>query len=334
MSPRFRSKCRHGFTLIELLVVIAIIAVLIALLLPAVQQAREAARRTQCKNNLHQLGLALHNYHDVFLVFPPGSINGNAGSIYAPPRMPFAGGLLPYVDQANLYNQINFNTRTYMFLDSANYPVIKIPLPAFRCPSDTIGGKTKTTSGVEVALTNYGGIFGQFQRDVVPGNLVINAAGSRTGVATQPAWMFAVDQCRTVGDFLDGTSNTMAISEVLTGTKADVRGMLWIANAAHCCVFTNTTPNSRIPDVLFRAGGVLCDETDPINQDPNMNLLCIEGDTADPNSFNFAAARSHHVGGVHALMTDGSARFVSENIDLNSWRSMGSMLDGKSIGNF
>jgi prepilin-type N-terminal cleavage/methylation domain-containing protein len=328
-----RSRLRQGFTLIELLVVIAIIAILIALLLPAVQQAREAARRTQCKNNLHQLGLALHNYHDVHLVFPPGSITFN-GSIYAPPRMPFAGGLLPYLDQATLYNMINFNTRTYMFLDAANFPVIKVPLAGFRCPSDTIGGKTKSTSGVEVALTNYGGVFGQFQRDVVPGNLVIQASGSMTGVATQPSWMFSVNQCRTVGDFMDGTSNTLAISEVLTGTRADVRGMLWISNAAHCCVFTNTTPNSRIPDVLFRAGGVLCNEADPINQDPSMNLLCIEGDTADPNSFNFAAARSRHEGGVHALLTDGAVRFISENIDLGTWRNLGSMIDGKSLGEF
>ena len=172
-----RTGRNRGFTLIELLVVIAIIAILVALLLPAVQQAREAARRTQCKNNLHQWGLALHNYHDSFLVFPPGSITGD-GSIYGPPRMPFFAGLLPYVEQAPLYGQLNFNTRTYMFLDAFNRSVIGVPLTVARCPSDQITGKTKTTSGFQVALTNYGGIYGMVQRDVLPGNLVVNASGS------------------------------------------------------------------------------------------------------------------------------------------------------------
>src|SRR6187455_1555610 len=105
---------RVAFTLIELLVVIAIIAILIALLLPAVQQAREAARRTQCKNNLKQIGLALHNYHDVFLLFPPGSVNPQAGVKLGYANGDLCGhnlfaGILPYMDQAPLYNQLNWN---------------------------------------------------------------------------------------------------------------------------------------------------------------------------------------------------------------------------------
>src|SRR5580704_13836676 len=108
------SRAKRGFTLIELLVVIAIIAVLIALLLPAVQQAREAARRTQCKNNLKQIGLALFNYHDACKTFPPGYVDQNGNPNLTPdndlgPGWGWASFLLPYVDQGNTYNQINFN---------------------------------------------------------------------------------------------------------------------------------------------------------------------------------------------------------------------------------
>src|SRR6478609_9116964 len=107
-------KERRAFTLIELLVVIAIIAVLIALLLPAVQQAREAARRTQCRNNLKQIGLALHNYHDAYQLFPPGYVDRNGNPDLTPdndlgPGWGWASFILPQLDQGNVYNQINFN---------------------------------------------------------------------------------------------------------------------------------------------------------------------------------------------------------------------------------
>ena len=155
MTRPFRISRRTAFTLIELLVVIAIIAVLIALLLPAVQQAREAARRTQCKNNLKQLGLSLHNYHSSFNCFPfgqetgnscPGNINFNEWSAISQ--------LLPYFDQANIYNQINFSTGISANYacnpDTTNNAPVFIEIPALRCPSDP----QKNTSGVGGA-TNY-----------------------------------------------------------------------------------------------------------------------------------------------------------------------------------
>jgi prepilin-type N-terminal cleavage/methylation domain-containing protein len=141
-----RSRLRRGFTLIELLVVIAIIAILIALLLPAVQQAREAARRSQCKNNLKQLGLAMHNYHDNFKVFPPGVVDPGAGcSPYPAGATSYLWGgsvfLLPYMDLAPLYNQLNVGNgfcgmpaETTLFNGQA---LLKTTLPAFVCPSDT-----------------------------------------------------------------------------------------------------------------------------------------------------------------------------------------------------
>src|SRR5579859_6029688 len=159
-------KSRRGFTLIELLVVIAIIAVLVSLLLPAVQQAREAARRTQCKNNLKQLGLAMHNYHDAYLGFPMGK-NTTASGLT---NFPAQARILPYIDQTNLYNQINFNVGP---TNAANVLAYNTTLPAFRCPTDTdtmqavIGGRsnyyTNTGTnvinglpGLTVGSTNYG----------------------------------------------------------------------------------------------------------------------------------------------------------------------------------
>ncbi|HUQ71374.1 MAG TPA: DUF1559 domain-containing protein, partial [Planctomycetaceae bacterium] len=169
---------RRGFTLIELLVVIAIIAILIALLLPAVQQAREAARRTQCRNNLKQLGLALHNYHDNFNIFPMGFsdvVAGNAernGSGWA-----WSAMVLPYLDQAPLYNQFNFNVTPYNCVNCAapitgNQALVGTQLAAFSCPSDVKpataannGGAANTSASqgtAAIATSSYMGCRGSF----------------------------------------------------------------------------------------------------------------------------------------------------------------------------
>ena len=341
---RFVSKSlrrQRGFTLIELLVVIAIIAILISLLLPAVQQAREAARRTQCKNNLKQLGLALHNYHDVNLCFPPGTIGRNVQGwgAYGMPRIPLHIHLLPYLEQGNIYDRVVFHANSWYFIDPVNRDLIKVPIPVAYCPSDGMGGVTKTTgygdSGYENALSNYGGIYGRLQRDVLAGNSSILAVGVIIETARKRAWPFRMNIPTKIRDIKDGTSNSMAMSEVLTGTPADVRGMMWISNAAHVCVFTELGPNSRAPDVLFKAGGVLCDETNPDNTvQAGLNLQCIEGDTDLINSTNTAAARSRHPGGVQSVLFDGAVRFISENIDIRTWRYLGNMMDGQTLGAF
>ena len=147
MSPKMSGRHR-GFTLIELLVVIAIIAILIALLLPAVQQAREAARRTQCKNNMKQIGLALHNYHDTHGSFPMAfsqwSWNGLSFPVDQAPTFNYHVYILPFIDQAPLYNQLNFSVSSRV---APNAQFAGLIIPAFQCPSDPIAGITRSGSG-------------------------------------------------------------------------------------------------------------------------------------------------------------------------------------------
>jgi prepilin-type N-terminal cleavage/methylation domain-containing protein len=167
----------RGFTLIELLVVIAIIAILVALLLPAVQQAREAARRSQCKSNLKQLGVALHNYHDVHSVFPPGCVNQEGDTANPDDRdrlnWTWPVYLMPYMDQAPLYEQLNPGpTRaTAAVSDPAKRAVMQQPLAAFRCPSD-VGPATNTEDKRDAAFADHFELRGcqqQFRTHVEPG---------------------------------------------------------------------------------------------------------------------------------------------------------------------
>ena len=171
MKKACRSNRQRGFTLIELLVVIAIIAILIALLLPAVQQAREAARRSTCKNNLKQIGLAMHNYHETFGMFPPGYVEeilpSNGGVVVDNEgHWAWNAMLLPYMDQAPLYNQLNVGTVpvSTMLNNATARSSMQKPMPAFRCPSDSgpqihdeAGRRIKATGGSEygLAVTNY-----------------------------------------------------------------------------------------------------------------------------------------------------------------------------------
>jgi prepilin-type N-terminal cleavage/methylation domain-containing protein len=185
-------RARAAFTLIELLVVIAIIAILIGLLVPAVQKVREAAARTQCKNNLKQISLALHGYHDTYKVFPPGATSGNWGWSFL---------TLPYLEQAPLYNLINPNTNNVRAALKTNLPTLQTTLSVFICPSDTGDPLNKNRpffNGNILAMSNYPGNGG-------------NAGGDG---------IFAVNSKIRIGDITDGTSNVFLVGERSTQSFA------------------------------------------------------------------------------------------------------------------
>ncbi|MGQ0636429.1 MAG: DUF1559 family PulG-like putative transporter [Planctomycetaceae bacterium] len=291
MPRRRRNIC--GFTLIELLVVIAIIAVLIALLLPAVQQAREAARRTQCKNNLKQLGIALHNYHDTYGAFPIG--------LMWHPSQPFAFdnfqwawpcGLLPYIDQAPLYNllQPGSTPSAPPATGDPKSPLVLTPIPIFECPSDLgdPGHFNNMLGGF--AKLNYQGAKPMFIRK----NWADNAN--------------LVNWCARIRDVTDGTTNQFFLGEravAKTGTYT-MQGGIWSQMQAtnNSIFFDQEVPNQSLDPGTISSSGVCCGP--------------------DPNNKR-GSAGSMHEGGLHFLLVDGSARFVSENISAGPPRSIGEM---------
>ena len=313
---------RTGFTLIELLVVIAIIAVLIALLLPAVQQAREAARRTQCKNNLKQLGLALHNYHDTFLVFPPGQFQplatdrGGSTAFLLTAAVPgdstnrsgWMQQILPYIDQAPLYNKF----APYMSgATPAPYACVwagaDTILPALMCPSDPGGPKNATVPG------NPQGFHGNYV--VSAGSLPFGPAGG----GLKLDGMFFSYSRTSIRDATDGTSNTLLAGEILLTkdtTVHDLRGRYFNTWSGNTFFTSNLPPNTTVGDM----------------QSP----YCIPGPKrpcAGTGEFT-QFARSEHTGGAQIVMTDGAVRFVSENIDQTTFRGLGTRSGGEIVGEF
>ena len=300
-----RHKVRMGFTLIELLVVIAIIAILIALLLPAVQQAREAARRSQCKNNLKQLGLGLHNYHDTHGIFPQIRVlNLQTYPGTCDQGWQRAAGwswrvlLLPYVDQAPLYNPLDFNQHLIGSCAGSNSTFVAADprvISVFVCPSDPFPIVNGTTAG-----TNYAAM----------ANTTANHTDNN---AARLGFMSSLNSPR-MRDIIDGTSNTIAVIEVDRGVPfnrvgggpaALLRCSRWVG-AGRCEADSFRKPNDRNPTT----NTLVTDEVDWDNDYLNLSY-----------GGRGRAASSRHVGGVQALMGDGSVHFVSENVDLNVYRN-------------
>ncbi len=321
------SQFKRGFTLIELLVVIAIIAILIALLLPAVQQAREAARRSQCKNNMKQIGLALHNYHDVFTSFPIG-----AGS-----KTIWQWRLLPYVDQAPAYNATNWNGQFYSHVDPCyanNALFIDLVVPTYICPSSPFGNEA-----LEAHLTHhdcgmaqdYVGITGATPD---PGGRVKHCTervmGWSAGYYCDNGMLIAYRVTR-MRDCTDGTSNTMIVAE----QSGQANGKETSANALGGWVgwVNGGFDPGDLPNVGGGAGGSSGSYTTgltTVKDAPNAHWF-----SGSPHQYSSnTPINSFHVGGIHILLTDGSVRFISENIDLNTLHRLAVRDDGFTLGEF
>lgn len=313
-------KKRHGFTLIELLVVIAIIAILIALLLPAVQQAREAARRSTCKNNMKQIGLALHNYHDSHRVFPFATVCGvnvSAATGQNTARQSWFHMILPYVDQAPLYDKLKAGFEAGTVSDFASHPQRSVKVPVFMCPSDPNSGKIGSLK--DTFYSNY---------------LLCSGSTTQGADGTFPrlnGLFFNISRIK-IRDVTDGTSNTIAAGEInlvpdVAGagptadclTIGDLRGRIWGTKYVGGGTFTTLQgPNSAVPDTVTYG---YSREYAPISNS------CSSGDNA-------VYARSRHVGGAHFLLADGAVRFISENVDTATFRNLGTRAGGEVIGEF
>jgi len=367
MMRSVRATSRRGFTLIELLVVIAIIAVLIALLLPAVQQAREAARRTQCKNNLKQIGLALHNYHDVFNTFCYGKGGSNPAAGVQPRhdgnylRLTGFIPLLPYLEQTPLYQR-------YTAANPAATPPIPNggPAPwvgadgrwdsgqlgAYKCPTDP--GAAPSARGLNNYAFSRGDYVGASNRD----------AGNVNG-------LFARATTYGFRDCTDGSSNTLAVAERVTanfgiggkGSPTIKEGVLTSVasistNPGSCLAAAAAiSANGRYTTwtaVKGRFGYLWQDGQPEINSfyailPPNGPSCINDANGNADGDIGMFTASSQHTGGVQAVMADGSVRFISENIDCGNlgvantlggrsphgvWGALGTKAGGESVGEF
>ena len=326
------SARRSGFTLIELLVVIAIIAILIALLLPAVQQAREAARRTQCKNNLKQIGLALHNYHDSFTIFPFSTAADGYSSGNSYPQIKNHRGwvmLLPYIDQSALYNQFDPNvaagertTGTGVLQGSpstGNDIISSTVLKALLCPSDNGDPQYRgadSTYGISATAANAGRFGAKTSYDFS----VYSAAWTTPWISqsVNTRRLFGKDSNSRIRDVTDGTSNSVAVVET-TLEVHDGQTPKW-AYASHVGMGIDlaSTNSRKINDWLC------CTWASPPNQQSNRPGKLGEWGTAG----------SLHTGGCHVLMTDGAVRFVSENIDNTTRLNLAQIADSQTLGEF
>ena len=301
-----RSK---GFTLIELLVVIAIIAILIALLLPAVQQAREAARRSQCKNNLKQWGLALHNYHDTHRIFPPGMTSvGN--------RFGFHVMLLPFLDQTNLYNQFDFDVN---YSTAPNLVLREEKFDLLHCPS-AFGRDKQPASTSEGWTVHYYGVSGPVGLKLGSATTSWSDWGDYAyahGAVSTEGILYRQSNT-TIADVLDGTSNTMIIGE--SSGRPSSSGNPFRAWTQG--IGGNTAPSSSTSGSAAYACKSLYAGIGSVG---NYN------DGNPENFFSHMRFGSNHEGGCHFLFADGSVHFVSENVDFDTYQAAGGRNDGSTL---
>ncbi len=352
-DPPYARAASGGFTLVELLVVIAIIGILVGLLLPAVQAAREAARRMSCTNNLRQLSLALHNYHSVHNAFPGlGETSHHSYSVQAK--------LLPYVEQAALQDLIDFRepfllgTHHQLSINPALVDAARSVLPLFRCPSD--GG-----AGGEI----YRGYWGD-DAELAGGNYMV-CAGSGQGVSYDIRYptdgMFYYGSKLGFRDMIDGSSNTIVLSETLLGGQlvsgssvpnsplSKNEAQRWMANPflrpisggqGLQGVFNPSLAELEAMAVQAAAQGRLRGDRASAwiagRAHTTTFTTYLPPNAAFPDIYamgiGYYGARSHHPGGVNAGFGDGRVRFISETIALDVWRALATRAGGEPAGDF
>jgi len=314
----------RGFTLVELLVVIAIIGILVALLLPAIQAAREAARRTQCVNNLKQLGVAMHNYHDTHKCLPYGHRLETTGSTHR--RDCRYHRILPFIEQ-EAYQVEYENWPDYYQREYIHRMPIEIAgraVPALMCPSDPSGpavGGGGSNNGFQGNYAVCGG-GGYPYTAVVDGNFYDTASRVENG------GMFGRSNPgipRTLAAALDGTANVLMASEgIIRGkqgaTWGDIGGYWGGAPHGSFAFSSAESPNTTVPDRVYTC------KTSTWPKAP-----CESGNTLGlPGRYNFA--RSYHPGGVNVVLCDSAVRFVSDSVDTLTFRYLGNREDGNAVG--
>ena len=343
---RIAVRKRRAFTLIELLVVIAIIAILIALLLPAVQQAREAARRTQCKNNMKQLALAMHGYHESFDCLPM-SIHCADGRCSAPcqtwgnsSRGSYIVQMLPFLDQTAMYKALDFSqcNGTLRFenqRDATGKHYKAYVIPGLICPSSTGRSHMSGNSTTGRAKSNYAGNMGS-QRATGGCNGFFAKADGGSGegnywgdsgrhnhgnstVRNDLSGMFSRRYCTVRLDHAtDGTSNTILAGEIRPGCSNHHRNGWFHFNSLHA----RTSPP---PNFTNRCNL----DPDPVGSYPASGCGSNWGHHTVTWGF-----KSRHIGGVHVALADGSTRFIADVIDYRTWQALGDRQDGEVVGNF
>ncbi|EAQ79224.1 DUF1559 domain-containing protein [Blastopirellula marina] len=325
------AQVRRGFTLVELLVVIAIIGVLIALLLPAVQQAREAARRLQCTNNLKQMGLALHNYHDIHGSFPAGYYrhnNDNSVSAFDGPGWGWGAMILPQIEENNRFEALQVNSRPAS--DDADIVAnSQPPISAYRCPSAPGGDLNESlpnsSSAPAHGLSTYKGVFGDRNTQARYTDALPNCSYYAGSCVDGGNGVFSANSKVKFRDITDGTSNTVMIGEVpygpngTTGSSGlvDYRGAVWIGITAN----GNSTAGvrSNVATIQTLRGVTASGAVSTLN--------AING----TSSYAFG---SHHNGGAQFVLADASARFIPETLDSKIMNRISARNDGEVISEF
>jgi len=318
----FRTRPRRGFTLVELLVVIAIIGILVALLLPAVQAAREAGRRSQCSNNLKQFGLGIHNYSDTYKGPLP-----RAGNSWANPQTSWHVAALPFMEQSALYNQLRMYPTTGGAVDASNDAGVRqVRLAYGRCPSDSGNDMSQGcfqfsysgSMGSQSTPSNGGGTCDSYQVNMQPltaGNAghgndpnpdTLSGVFNRTGAIIKLAMV------------TDGLSNTIFVGEKMSKCDPTHEPGGW--------PYYNSTANAHASTVCPINDMTTC----PAGTGKVTNPSCTGGD-----KWNYAwGFKSQHPGGCQFLLGDGSARYIQENINIVTYQRLGGRADGNAVGDY